>query len=141
LTDSKSELDIKDPHEGKILEAGKVDLSFSVRTEDYSVDMNDNTETHRLKKSRREKVPSKVTIDESLNTDLMYDPEAAQQGKNEKKKKAEPKKDVINIYSRGSPKRVEQINQIKEIGNMTPEGKISRKISANLEYKPTKTEY
>ena len=106
---------------------------------DYSVDMNDNTETNRLKRSRREKVPSRVTIDESLNTDLFYDPEACAtaQPKNDDKKKPDPKKEPVYVYSRNSPKRAETA---KESGNMTPEGKQPRKISTNLEYKPTKTE-
>jgi len=150
LTDSKNELDIRDAHEIRNHE-GRADLSFSVRT-DYSMEMGDNTETHRLRRSRREKVPSKVTIDESLNTDLMYDPElaAVTPVKNDKNKKknegnSSGKKEVVSVYGKGSPKlspilEPKKQNENGNIGNMTPEGKNPRKTSANLEYKPNKTE-
>jgi len=155
LTDSKNDLDLKEAHEARHHE-GKVDLSFSVRT-DYSMEMGDNTETHRLKRSRREKVPSKVTIDESLNTDLFYDPDIATVTpvKNDKNKKnnegnSSGKKGngVINVYSKGSSPKlvpatvaaVESKRQNVHENIATPEGKKPRKTSANLEYKPNKTE-
>ena len=102
LTDSKNELDIKDPNELKSPDA-KTDISFSLRT-DYSAEggeNNENTKQSVFKRNRKSKGLSKVTFDDSLNTDILYDPNISSiHATRIEANKTKPKKtEFISVYS------------------------------------------
>jgi len=98
LTDSRNEIIDSKGHDAR-------DLSFSMRT-DHSIEMVEHSDSNTLKQSlfkrqRKNKAPSKVTFDDSLNTDLLYDPNASslQSSKIDSAKEKPKKQEFISVYS------------------------------------------
>lgn len=140
FTDSKNELDPKYNLELKNQEV-RIDSSFSIRT-DYSMDMGENNENPHLRRKKKQKDSSKVTFDDSLNTDLLYDPSLSSihPTKGEiKKEKAKKQQEFISVYS-GRPIEGEPENKTPEKIEEQKHEQIQRKGSLNLEYKPEKGE-
>ena len=148
MTDSKTELDPKYNLDLKNQDV-RIDSSFSIRT-DYSMDMGENNEKHlRRKQQKQIKDSSKVTFDDSLNTDLMYDPSLSSIHPTKvdiRKEKSKKQQEFISVYS-GRPieepespaKNIEKTAE-KNVEKNEDQKQALRKSSLNLEYKPEKTE-
>ena len=142
MTDSKNELDHKYNLDLKSQDV-RIDSSFSIRT-DYSMDIGVNNENPNSRKKKNQKDSSKVTFDDSLNTDLLYDRSISSihptKGET-KKEKSKKQQEFISVYS-GRPIENEQENNNKNTEKVEEpkQEQIQRKGSLNLEYKPEKPE-
>lgn len=86
-----------------------------------------------FRKKRKNKNPSRVTFDDSLNIDIIYDPEVPsdQYIKIEKSSEASKKPEFISVYS-NRPAKIEE--EMENRNNLALKEK--RKHDISLEYKP-----
>jgi len=135
LTDSKNELDIKEHPELKSPDA-KTDLSFSLGT-DYSAEAaehhNESTKQSLFKRQRKSKGFSKVTFDDSLNTDILYDPNISSihATRIETNKEKPKKSEFISVYS-NRPIYVEKEEEESE----SEESSEEKEQSPTCNYRP-----
>lgn len=132
LTDSKNELDnnhveLKSPD-------AKTDLSFSLRT-DYSAEGAENNESTKqslFKRQRKSKGFSKVTFDDSLNTDILYDPNISSihATRVETSKDKTKKTEFISVYS-NRPIYIE-----KDEDSESEESSEEKEQSPTVHYRP-----
>jgi len=141
LTDSRGEIDHKDHVDLRSPDA-RNELSFSVRT-DHSIEMPEHTDSNTLKQSlfkrqRKNKAPSKVTFDDSLNTDILYDPNVSSlhssklDSAKERSRKTE-KAEFISVYSNRAAVPEKDEDSSDSDDSYDPD---QRKNSNSLDYRP-----
>lgn len=151
LTDSRGEIDHKEHIDLRSPADARNELSFSMRT-DHSIEMHEHSDSNTLKQSlfkrqRKNKAPSKVTFDDSLNTDLLYDPNVSslhsskldsakeKPRRTEKVEKVE-KAEFISVYSNRPPVQEKEEDSSSDSDDDDSYDPDQRKNSNSLDYRP-----